>query len=589
MKLINIFKPVSLFVLVLAFSSCDALLDENLVNKKYTDKTIWGNSVLAEGVLLKAYGLMPSDYNLNSSYIVDDAVTNETTSNLVSMATGGYTSRLTPLSTYSNTYLAFLHINTFLENVDSVQWAWRNDNISTNPPKPAIPVQIIDSAHIRNAMIIKKLKGEAYGLRAWYGARLLQETGGMGANNVLLGYPIVTRSITDSEEGKLPRNTYAECVEQIFADCDMAIANLPLKWSDAGLSATQKEIIGVKNLNRISGIGAMAIKARVALTAASPAFAAGSDVTMAQAAQLAANLMKANNGITGLNAKDVEFYKQGNVTPAELGSYREALWYTSIAPNASGREANFFPPSLFGKGKVNPSQNLVDAFGFSNGYPFDTLSVYYNPVTPYAARDPRLEKYIAYNGSTYSSVALNTITGTDAIGASATATRTGYYLRKLLDQTVSLKPNAVVGKAHSVLHLRYTEVLLNFAEAANEVGGPDFAIEGFTARGVINAIRTRAGITGPINTIYMASLDKAGLAALIKNERRIELCFEGFRFYDLCRWNDITKLNETVKAINPATLVAFGVEKRVYQPYMIYPPFPYNETLVYDIVQNKGW
>jgi len=79
------------------------------------------------------------------------------------------------------------------------------------------------------------------------------------------------------------------------------------------------------------------------------------------------------------------------------------------------------------------------------------------------------------------------------------------------------------------------------------------------------------------------------LAELIKNERRIELCFEGFRFWDLCRWNNLGKLNETVKGINPVTLQAFNVENRVYEPYMIYPPIPYSETLIYDIVQNKGW
>ena len=87
----------------------------------------------------------------------------------------------------------------------------------------------------------------------------------------------------------------------------------------------------------------------------------------------------------------------------------------------------------------------------------------------------------------------------------------------------------------------------------------------------------------------MAGLDKAGLAELIKNERRIELCFEGFRFWDLRRWNNISKMNESVYGINASTMETFEVEKRSFQPYMIYPPIPYNETLVYNIIQNKGW
>ncbi len=575
MKLINKYKFVSFMMLVFAFSSCDTLLEENPVNAKFNDETIWGNSVLAEGVLLKAYTSLPSDYSLNDSYVTDDAVTNLVTSNLISMATGGYTSRLYPLSNYASTYEAFMHINSFLENVDKVQWAWRND----------LPGQ--DSAQVRNAMFIKKLKGEAYGLRAWYGARLLQQHGGMGANNVLLGYPIVTKPLKTAEEGKLPRNTYAECVKQIFDDCDLAIANLPLKWTDTGLTTTEKGIIGARNMNRISGIAAMAIKSRVALMAASPAFKDGSGVTMTQAAQMAANVMKAHIGITGLNAADVEFYKAANVTTAVLNTNREALWFSSIAPSASGRESNFFPPIVFGKAQVNPSQNLVDAFGFSDGQPFDVNGISYDPVNPYANRDPRLAKYIVIHNSKIGATTIDITTGENAIGT--TATRTGYFMRKLLDETVSLKPGAVIGKPHSYIYFRYTEVLLNFAEAANEIGGPDAAIEGFTARNVIKAIRTRAGFSGILNDLYMNGLSKDDLAKVIRNERRIELCFEGFRFWDLCRWNDTAKLNEAVKGVNPLTLATFEVEKRDYKPYMIYPPIPYDETLVYSLIQNKGW
>ncbi len=563
-------------MLIFVFSSCDALLDENPIGDKFNDEAIWSNPVLAEGVLLKAYGSVPGDYNLNDSYASDDAVTNVVTSSVVSMATGGYTSRLNPLSVYSDSYVAFMHLNSFLANVNKVKWAW-NNNLAGQ-----------DSAHVRNAMFIKKFKGEAYALRAWYGARLLRTHGGMGKNDVLLGYPIVKSVIIDAEKAKLPRNTYAECVQQIFSDCDSAITYLPLKWSDTGLNDTQKGIIGAKNMNRISGIGAMAIKSRVALLAASPAFAAGSGVTMTQAAQMAANVMKAHIGITGLNGIDVEFYKSGNVTTAVLNTYREALWFSSISATASGRESNFFPPTVYGKGQVNPSQNLVEAFGFNNGQAFDVTSPTYDPLNPYANRDPRLAKYIVIHNSKIGAATINITAGANATGP--TATRTGYFMRKLLDETVSVNPSAVVGKPHSMLHLRYTEVLLNFAEAANEVGGPDYAVDGFTPREVIKAIRVRAGFSPLLNNIFMASIsNKDDMAKVIRNERRIELCFEGFRFWDIRRWNDTATMNKAVMGINPATFATFEVEKRVYAPYMIYPPIPYSETLIYNVVQNKGW
>ncbi len=570
MKWKNKYKFISILLLLLVFTSCESLLDENDVNGKYNDEIIFRNPILAEGVLLRAYTLMPNEYNFNDSYATDDAVTNDLTNSMISMATGGFTSRYYPLSVYVQCYTAFLQINTFIAHMDTVVWAYKDPDFAE-----------------RNNLYLKKLKGEAYGLRAWWGARLLQYHGGLGSNDVLLGYPIVKTVIRDAEAAKLPRNTYAQCVEQIFADCDSAIANLPLKWTDAGLTANQKMVIGAYNMNRISGIGAMAVKSRVALLAASPAFASGSGVNMQKAAQMAANVMKAHIGITGLNAADVEFYKGGNLTAANLNSYREALWFTAIRNSESSRESNSFPPSLYGKAQLNPSQNLVDAFSDKDGYPYTAGSAFYNTANPYANRDPRLAKYIAYNGTvTYGAKTINTTSGDDAIGVKTTSTRTGYYLRKLLDETVSLTPGSVVGKPHSTLHLRYTEVLLNFAEAANEAVGPDVAIDGFTARAVINALRARAGIT---NTAYAAGLDKAGLTTLIKNERRIELCFEGFRFWDLRRWNETAKMNEAVRGVNPATISTFEVEKRVYQPYMIYPPIPYDETLIYNIIQNKGW
>ena len=577
MKLFDKYIFVSLLACTFIFSSCESLLEENNVSGKYDDETVWNNAVLAEGVLLKAYTLMPGQYNFTHSYISDHAVVNVLTNNAVTMVTGGYTSRMNPLNNYDQCYTAFMHINRFIENMDKVTWAWKEP----------------DGAE-RNELYKKKLKGEAYGLRAWWGARLLQYHGGMGANDVLLGYPIVTSTINDPEKAKLPRNTYAECVKQIFDDCDVAIANLPLKWTDTGLTATQKDVIGAKNTNRISGIAVMAIKSRVALLAASPSFVSGSGVTMQQAAQFAANVMSANGGITVLNPADVEFYKSANVTPANLNSYREALWYTSIVPAATNKidgsntlENDNFPPSLFGKGMLNPTQNLVDAFSDKNGYPYTaTGSIFYDVINPFNNRDPRLAKYIAYNGASFGSTVINTISGDDAISAKPTSTRTGYYLRKMLDESVKLTPGAIAGKAHTNVLVRYTEVLLNFAEAANDAVGPDGDVSGFTARSVVNAIRNRAGIS---NTAYVDGLDKAGLAELIRNERRIELCFEGFRFWDIRRWGDKIKMKESAKGFDPITLTSFEVEKRDYSDFMIYPPIPYSETLVYDIVQNKGW
>jgi hypothetical protein len=214
--------------------------------------------------------------------------------------------------------------------------------------------------------------------------------------------------------------------------------------------------------------------------------------------------------------------------------------------------------------------------------------------------------YIYFDGAkTIGTVkTIRTAKGTtiDAKDSVVTSTRTSYYMRKLMNEA-TLTGSGTTGKltsvAHTYVYSRYTTALLNFAEAANEVGGPDYVIGEFTARQVINAIRTRGGIVG---TAYTATLtSKDDFRTLIHNERRIELCFEGHRFWDLRRWVDgtndaigLSALNQPVAGVLiNSTATTFTpipeLEIRSYQPYMIYGPIPYSETLKYNIIQNKGW
>ncbi len=573
-------------VLALGLSSCTDFLTESKENSRLTPEIAWSSPKSAEGVLLAVYSNLPSEYTAKDDWGTDDMVTNLLNDPTVGMATGGWTAIQNPLSNYNDMYTNFAQLNDFLAHVDKVKWTLQTDT----------------KGDTLNAMYIKRLKGEAYGLRAFCGAELLKKVGGVDQNGNLLGYPIVTSVIKTIAEGQLPRNTYADCVKQIFADCDSAFNNLPLIYSDAGLSANQKRVLGVQFANRINGKAVKLIKSSVALRAASPAFAA-SGVTWQDAANYAADVMNLNSGLTKMVAKDAQFYLQVDLT--YLNSYTECFWYTTNNKLSSTRESNNFPPSIFGKGQINPSQNLVNCFPDKNGYPI-TSSVLYNATAPYLNRDPRLTMYIYYDGAKTSGtvVTIRTAKGNtiDAKDSVVTSTRTSYYMRKLMNEG-ALTGSSTTGKltsvAHTYVYARYTTALLNFAEAANEVGGPDLAIGGFTARQVINAIRTRAGIVG---TAYTATLTtKDDFRKLIHNERRIELCFEGYRFWDLRRWvNGVTdavglsKLNEPVAAVSiNSTATEFTsipqLEIRSYQPYMIYAPIPYNETLKYNIIQNQGW
>ena len=600
--------------IMMGFSSCTDFLAEDPENGKYTDELVWKTPQYAEGVLLKAYDNLPNEYTAKDDWATDDMVTNVLSDATVNMANGGWTSRNNPIGNYNASFTSFLYINSFLSKVNDVRWVLTTDTT------------------VLNKLYIRRLEGEAYALRAWYGAQLLKTVGGM-ANGQLMGYPIVKDQKTTPEAAQVPRNTYRECVDQIFIDCDSAVKRLPIIYNDitpiklvvgkydavdsirvinaikafstvinvpiypgksgADINKTVgmiNRVFGIKYLNRINAITALHIKAKVAVTAASPAFAT-SGITWAQAAQLAADVLTANKGVVGLNAKDVQFYLQ--VDDAYLKGQTEVLWGSSKTTKSQSAEANNMPPSLFGKGQINPSQNLVDVFPDKNGYPI-TASALYVTTSPYANRDPRLDKYIYRDNlliATVPAVTIRTAKGysIDATDSVPTATRTSYYMRKLIDEKVKLSPT-VVGTPHYFAYARYTEALLNFAEAANEAGGPDAAYNTYTARAIINAIRTRAGIT---SNAYVAGLDKTGMTQLIRNERRIELCFEGYRFWDLRRWMDKTKMNEAVNGVKISKdLVTFTyapVESRNFADYMIYGPIPYDETLKYNIGQNTGW
>jgi hypothetical protein len=230
-----------------------------------------------------------------------------------------------------------------------------------------------------------------------------------------------------------------------------------------------------------------------------------------------------------------------------------------------------------------------------NGYPISNTSSGFNPAAPYSNRDPRLAYFILYNGASLRSTTINTsVNSSTADGLNKTpnySTRTGYYLLKWLRVNINMDPAKPTTARHFYTHVRFTELYLNYAEAANEAWGPDGDPNGygFTARTIIQAIRKRAGIQQPDS--YLASLgDKAAMRQLIRNERRLELCFEGTRFWDLRRWQ--LNLTENAKgvAIDGNTYTTIDVEDRSYPAHAHYCPIPNDEILKYDgLIQNKGW
>jgi len=576
---------IILLIIAIVFTGCEDLLEPADENNQ-TLQDIYNDAVFAEGILLNAYAWLPTNNYSFNDVATDDAVTNDKFSGYLNMATGQWSSINNPVDQWYNSYTVIVYLNRFLAETDSVNWSYRSDTA--------------------RVLFNYRNKGEAYGLRALFMLNLLQAHGGYSPGGELLGVPIITEMLEAGSDFSRPRNTFEECLQQIYSDLNEADKYLPLDYGDLENSLDLPDqykdfsveeynrIFGDISRQRISGRILKAIRAKAALLAASPAYSEGTTFTWGNAANYAAEVIDLYGGISELDPAGGLFYLRTNANRINLAASRdqsEMLWRGSLSTSYDLEQDNF-PPSLYGNGRVNPTQNLVDAFPMENGYPItDATNSGYDPANPYANRDPRLTDYIVVNGSTLSNEIINTSTnsGDDAVDYLKTSTRTGYYLRKFLVEEVNLDPTALQGQRHYPVHIRYTEIFLIYAEAANEAWGPDGrGTHAYSARDVIAAIRSRAGIRQPDN--YLASISsKEDMRELIHNEKRLELCFEGFRFWDLRRWKkDLTEPAMGVRITNDNYVVT-TVEKRLYEDYMYYPPLPYDEVLKAGLIQNNGW
>ena len=594
------------FIGLLAFCSCEDMFEPADENNRQED-AMYEESKYAHGLLIYGYDRLPYVTTTQTDIATDDAVTNMA-NDYWTMTTGTWASDKNPMSVWDNCKDGIQYVNLFLSKVDKVKWA--------------------PSSASKQQMFIDRLKGEAFGLRAVLYYYLLQAHGGYADDGVLYGVPLLTQPEDGSSDFNQPRATFADCVKQCFADCDSAMALLPADYEDIdnneaipakykALGANYSNynlVFGNKARNLLSGKIAEAIKAQVALLAASPAFREQSGVTSADAASLCANALKRIGGLDGFDKTGSIWYKNKTKLDPSASEMPEILWREDRHKNAD-QERDNYPPTLYGSGRVNPSQNLVDAFPMRNGLPITDPNSGYDAKNPYVNRDPRLDDDVIYNGTTYKKTLI--ITGTypndknesfDNLNNISSSTRTGYYLKKLLRDDVSPLSSSLIEQQHIYPRIRYTEIFLAYAEAANDAWGPkaDPLGVGFTAYDVIKAIRERAGLATdeyglPLanGDVYLEECanDQTKMTNLIRNERRIELCFENKRFWDLRRW--LLPLNETVKGVkidrneetSELSYTIFDVEERVFDnSYQCYGPIPKGELLKWsNLQQNKGW
>jgi hypothetical protein len=572
----NLIKYIIVMSVFAGMISCDLdPIEENRLDFDF----ILTNPNAAEGVLLNGYTGLVSQYSFSEA-ATDDAVNNILNNNYKRMALGELNAQFNPAARWSS-YEPVFWVNRFLEIIETGETQWSRDTLT-------------------NTMFEMRMKGEALALRGLHHFYVLQAHAGIGESGELLGIPYFTEFIEPDGNFNVPRLSFEASVQAIMADFDEALNLLP---TDYGLSSGQVDPwyselenfdydkYGTVNDNffdlRISGRIVRALKARLSLFAASPSFL-DSQSYYDLAATNAAQILNTIGGVAGLDPNGNEFYiSDDNIFSSET------LWRGSIGGNTFNYEERMFPPSVNGNGEINPTHNFVMTFPMQDGFPA-TEANGFDPQNPYANRDPRLEKYVVVNGAQFGGGIINTGVGggndrLDSIPGQSTTT--GYYLKKLLRPDVSIDNNGTAqGKRHANVYFRYTELFLILAEAANEIGGPDHQVDGITARDVIEAIRNRAGISQPDN--YLASITtQEGMRELIRNERRIELSFEGHRFWDIRRWG--LSLNEPAKGYffdGNNYIELPSVEVRNYQPFATYMPIPNAEILKFsELEQNNGW
>lgn len=604
MKLLNYKIAMVMAAAAVLTTSCEDMFDPAPENLQ--DETVmYQKPDFAYGVIGNSYRQLPymsywSGIQNSVDLACDDAYSNDDANNYVKMLTA-WNKETDPTTRWVVGYNSIQYVNILLENVDAIIWDSEKEVI--------------------NQMYRDHFRGEALVHRALQFYYLLRVHAGM-VNGEVLGLPIHTSKETGSTDFNQSRPKLKDCVDQILKDLNEAIDLLPYVYGNIGSTKkyTPTEVpakylaMGAKkndydlangdsHIGQASGELALVIRAQVALWAASPAYAEFSGVTYADALKYCAAAVEKIGKLDGLQADVWNWYSDHKNlnTLNNRENPGDVIWREGDVDNNSWESENY-PPSLYGKGRVNPSQNLVDAFPMLNGYPITDPKSGYDPQNPYENRDPRLAEAILCNGGVcgVENTPINTQadnTGNDGMNVNRKegSTTTGYYLKKhLYTTTVNLNPTSKSTAKHSFGRIRWTEIFLAYAEAANEAIGPDSKGDyGMSAYDIVKKIRQRCGI---VNDEYLESIksDKEKMREMIRNERRLELCFENQRFYDIRRWK--MPLNEPIYGMkitgegSARTYEKVLVATPNYGEHQYYGAISYTESLKYsNLVQNTGW
>ncbi|MBO9611302.1 MAG: RagB/SusD family nutrient uptake outer membrane protein [Dyadobacter sp.] len=426
----------------------------------------------------------------------------------------------------------------------------------------------IDAANIDEEQKTS-FKGQVKFLRAMLYFNMIKRYGGV---------PVITEPQGLDDDLFVARQTTDESFDFVVKELEEAIALLPETHGNRA--------IDVGKANKHS---AKAFLGRVLTYRASTLYNPAGDVARwQQAAKINKEVMDAGNYKLHGNFRNIMLDKNNE---EEIFSvqfqkpFREHGWDSWGQPDSQSKQDAV---------NRSPVQEFVDAFEMKNGKAINEPGSGYDPANPYKNRDPRFDATVLYNGATFFGATIYMYEGAPIDGINLPyATITGYLIRKGMNEA-NKDYYGGAGSDQNWIELRYAEVLLNYAEAQNEVlNAPDASVYA-----AVEAVRQRAGL---VPHELPAGLSKVQMREKIRHERYIELSFEGKRYWDLRRWKIagevlngkqfhamyITKNANGTYSYNPKPVDGIPY---VFQDKMYFMPIPQREMEKNPkLKQNNGW
>lgn len=422
--------------------------------------------------------------------------------------------------------------------------------------------------------IYDRSKGEAMFVRAFLYFELAKRWGGV---------PLFDHAVElGSASMDIPRASYDSTIQFIVRDCDRAAALLPLVQPESETGRATKG-------------AAMALKSRALLYAARPLNNPENDPQKwLKAAQAANDVINLNQ--YSLDPDYVNMFFRPNLgTEIIMNRPRPKINFEQGHTDNSNFLVRFIVPAGYlGWMGTSVTNTFVNLYESSNGYPIQDARSGYNDQNPYQNRDPRLKMTILYNDRFWYDRKTEFFVGGRDYGTS-TINPMGYCIAKFWPEAHQRYKGTTTYLNY--IFFRYAEILLNYAEACNEVNGPDAPIDGasLTARDASSMLRARVNHV-PIPTDISDS--KELMRERIINERAVELSFEEQRWYDVISLHrgtqifgsEIQGMKITKQSDGSFLYQPYKYSNRIFFEHMHRYPIPNSEIYKSSVlIQNPGW